>query len=290
MGRWAYRDRNARLDPEVDFVEIVRTIATLEFPWDVNQALGFALFRTYAVPSIGGLLDRTGEFTERVAKRYDDTVLLLDAVLEHGPDSAPGRTAVRRINQMHGLYDISNDDMRYVLSTFVVMPIRWLDAYGWRPLTDVEKVASANYYRRLGALMGIRDVPATWQEFSALLDEYEAAHFGWDPGARRVADATLALLATQSPNDKLPKALVDRMSYALMDPPLLAAFDYPRQPRLVERVVRGGLALRGRVVRRLPPRRTPFYGRDLPSITSYPGGYDLERLGTFAPGCPVPRG
>ena len=29
---------------------------THEFPWDMNEALSFALFRTYAVPSIGGLL------------------------------------------------------------------------------------------------------------------------------------------------------------------------------------------------------------------------------------------
>ena len=33
-----------------------------EFPWDVTQALGLALYRTYAVPSIGELLSATGEF------------------------------------------------------------------------------------------------------------------------------------------------------------------------------------------------------------------------------------
>ena len=33
---------------------------------------------------------------------------------------------------MHRSYDISDDDLRYVLATFVVTPIRWLDAYGWR--------------------------------------------------------------------------------------------------------------------------------------------------------------
>ena len=54
----------------------------------MNQSLSFALFRTYAVPSIGALLARTGEFTERAQKRHDDTVLILDAVLEHGPRRA----------------------------------------------------------------------------------------------------------------------------------------------------------------------------------------------------------
>ena len=93
-----------------------------DFPWDNLQALSFALFRTYAVPSIGRLLDETGEFTGRVQKRYDDTGLLLEEVQRHGLGSTRGRSAVRRINQMHGMYDISNEDFRYVLATFVVVP------------------------------------------------------------------------------------------------------------------------------------------------------------------------
>jgi hypothetical protein len=129
--RFARRDALAELDPETDFHEIYRQLALYEFPWDINQALSFALFRTYAVPSIGRLLHRTGEFTRRVQKRYDDTGLLLEAVLEHGFDAEEGRSAIRRVNRMHRGYDISDDDMRYVLSTFVVTPIRWLDAYGW---------------------------------------------------------------------------------------------------------------------------------------------------------------
>ena len=89
------------LDPARDCAEIYRLMGTREFPWDMTQALSFALFRTYAVPSIGALLARTGELTERTQKRYDDTVLILDAVLEHGTDSRQGRPAIRRMNQMH---------------------------------------------------------------------------------------------------------------------------------------------------------------------------------------------
>ena len=42
----------ARLDPHEEFEEIYRILAAHEFPWDLNQSLSFALFRTYAVPSI----------------------------------------------------------------------------------------------------------------------------------------------------------------------------------------------------------------------------------------------
>src|SRR5919202_4783575 len=161
MGRYAIRDRILELDPVRDAHEVYRLMATREFPWDVTQALSFALFRTYAVPSIGRLLERTGELTERTQRRYDDTVLLLDAVLEHGLASAPGRTAVRRVNQMHRSYDISDDDMRYVLCTFVVTPIRWIDRYGWRRLTEHERIAGAEYYAALGRHLGIPGIPRT---------------------------------------------------------------------------------------------------------------------------------
>ena len=68
------------------------------FSWDIERALEFALFRTYVVPSISGLLARTWEFANRPAKRYDDTELLLSEPLENGLDSLRGRTAIARIN------------------------------------------------------------------------------------------------------------------------------------------------------------------------------------------------
>jgi hypothetical protein len=289
MGRYDVLRRIERLDPARDFAEIYRLMGAYEFPWDMTQALSFALFRTYAVPSIGALLARTGELTARPQKRYDDTVLILDAVIEYGMDSPEGRTAIRRMNQMHGAHAIGNDDLRYVLATFVVTPIRWVDAYGWRRMTEVERIASANYYRALGRRMGIRGIPVTWQAFARLLDTYEREHFGFDPGARTVAEATLALFATFPPNHFLPQSLARRMSLAAMDPPLLDAFDIRRPGRVLRRVVRTGLRTRGRVVRFLPPRREPFSARQLPQVRSYPDGYDVADLGTFAPGCPVPR-
>ena len=116
----------ARLDPERDFEEIYRIVVAHEFPWDMNQALSFALFRTYAVPSIGRLLDETGEFARGHPAALRRHRLLLDEPARHGLHSDAGRRAIRRINQMHGAYDIAQDDLRYVLATFVVTrPAGW---------------------------------------------------------------------------------------------------------------------------------------------------------------------
>lgn len=279
------RSRSEGLDPEQDFEEIVRNLGLYEFPWDFQQALSFALYRTYAVPSIGRLLAETHEFTERVQKRYDDTSLLLEAPAVSGLDSPDGKAAIRRINQMHRMYDISNDDLRYTLATFVVMPKRWTDRFGWRRLTDDEVLATVRYYQGLGRRMGIKDLPETFAGFETLLNAYEAEHFGYDDGARAVADSTLALMVSFYPRPVRP--LVDLFARSLMEPHLLAAFGYRDPGRLARAVSHAALRLRARVVALLPPRRKPLYAIDTYSVRSYPDGYELTELGTFAPGCPV---
>ena len=288
--------RQELLDPLADHEQVYRITVRHEFPWDMSQALSFALFRTYAVPSIGVLLHDTGEFTGRTQKRYDDTVLLLDEIGEHGFASPRGRAALRRVNRMHAMYDISQADLRYVLATFVGVPIRWLDEHGWRPMTEREKVASATYYRRLGRHLGITDTPETWPEFLRLMDDYEAAHFAHDPRAAAVARATLELMATFPPNHRAPARVVIRFSRALMDDHLLDAFRFPRPTAAERRLARAVLQARAAWLRRRPPRLEPVHARDVGNIRSYPDGYDIAALGTFAPsgtisGCPrSPRG
>ena len=207
MERTAWQARIAALHPVDDAEEIHRITTAIEFPWDVRQALGLALFRTYAVPSIGGLLDRTGEFTARTQRRYDDTVLLLGATIEPGFGHEDARTAIRRMNQMHRRYAIPADDMRYVLATFVITPLRWLDAFGWRPLHPHERLAASRTTGPSAATWACGTSRRDEAGFAALLDRYEAERFAPDAGARRVADATLALLTTFPPFHHLPARL-----------------------------------------------------------------------------------
>jgi hypothetical protein len=291
MKRDHWKARNDSLHPETDFVEIYRNVVMHEFPWDMNQALSFALFRTYAVPGIGRLLDATGEFTGNVQKRYDDTALLLEPPTRLGFDHPESKAAIRRINAMHRAYDIPDHEFRYVLSTFVVVPKRWLDDYGKRPMTAHEVEASVHYYRSLGRHMNIKDVPETYAGFEDLMDSYEAEHFAYDAGARRVADSTLALMKTFYARPvRRPAGL---FAQALMDQPLRDAFRYDAPPAVVQRASRAALKARGVALRAFPARRRPKQIEDISWIRSYPDGYDVERLGSFpvpgVKGCPVPH-
>ncbi|MET9762749.1 oxygenase MpaB family protein [Streptomyces sp. NPDC006372] len=289
MKRFARLEQIRRMDPHRDATEIYRLSLAYEFPWDFTRALELALYRTYAVPAIGRLLAETAELTDRTQKRYDDTALLLDAIVEHGFGSEEATTAIRRINQMHRGYDIDDDDMRYVLCTFVVMPKRWIDAYGWRRMSRHETVASAVHYRTLGRHMGIKDLPETYEEFEACLDAYEATHFAWDEDARRVSDATLDLMASWYPRPLAP--VLRTAVLALLDDSLLRAFRYDPPSAATRAWVRRAVRLRGRAVRLLPPRRAPHFARQNREIQGYPNGYRLADLGTRpvpgVRGCPV---
>jgi hypothetical protein len=277
FARFANRDRLRRLDPVADCHEIYRVLSLEEFPWDVVRALELALYRTFSVPSIARTLDDSGEFRLRAQKRYDDTVLLLSTVVEEGFDSPLGREAVSRINRIHARFTISNDDMLYTLGTFVFVPEEWLDRWGWRPLEEGEREACFQYYRRLGQLMGIRDLPASRADFRAFYDAYEKAQFAYGEPQRRTAVATRELLVSWLPAPLAPA--VRHGVSALLDDPVRATFGFPAPPRWLPPLVSTGLTLRAAVERRLPPRRTPASTTSSRLIRSYPDGYAVSELG-----------
>jgi hypothetical protein len=275
-GRYATLRRIQQLDPDVDHDEIVRLTARHEFPWDYVQGTGVAFMRDYGVPSIAALLDRTREFEDHGVKRYADTILIGDEATLDGIDSPRSHAALRRLNRIHGHYDIPDDELAYVLATTIVGPVRWISAYGWRPLDPHELVALAKVTTRFGELMGIKGLPTTYDGYLTLLVDYERQHFAHTPASTRLAEASIRIARTLAPVPLKP--LTRRVMIAVMDEPLREALGLPRQPRWFVRAVHTGLRLRGSVLRFAPPRRTPYRHRP----TTYPGGYRLTDLGPIA--------
>jgi hypothetical protein len=142
------------------------------------------------------LLVHTGEFSGHAQERYGDTVLILAQLLEHGYDSPRGRVAMRRMNQLHGRFPIANEDFLYVLSTFVFEPIRWNARFGWRPMSEHEKLGSFFYWRAVGRRMNIKDIPATYEEFEHHNVEYERTRFTYGPSNHTIGVATREVFAS----------------------------------------------------------------------------------------------
>ena len=276
MGRYDRLRYIQKLDPERDHQEIYRLTTGYEFPWDTVRALEIALYRTYCVPSISALLDKTGEFRLRTQKRYDDTAIIVAEMAQWGYDSERGREAQRRMNRIHSQFNISNDDYLYVLSTFIYEPIRWIDKFGWRKLSEQERLAAYYYYREVGRRMNIKNIPPSYEEFEQFNRDYERDHFRYADTNRAIGSATRNLFAAWFPGITAP--LVKLGIYAMLDEPLLEAFGFPRPPGFMRTLAGTSLMLRGKFVRFLPPRQEGHFftmGR----IRTYPNGYKISDLG-----------
>jgi hypothetical protein len=276
MGRFDRLREIEGLHPERDCQLIVHLSFGCEFSWDSIRALEIALYRTYCVPSISALLDRTGEFYRHTQRRYDDTAILIAEMCEWGYESGRGREALERMNWAHGHYRIANDDFLYVLSTFIFEPVRWIDAFGWRRLCPNERLAYYFFWRNVGTRMGLRDVPPSYEAFAAWAADYERARFCFSETNRRIGAATRDLFASWVPRPLVP--LVRVGVHALLDDAMLAAFGFPKPPAVLRRVLRGALRWRGRLVRWLPGRREPRFFTD-GRIRTYPKGYEISELG-----------
>jgi len=276
MGRFDRLRDIERLDPERDCQRIMHLSFGYEFPWDSTRALEVALYRTYCVPSISALLDRTGEFYRAAQRRYDDTAILVAEMCEWGYEEGRGREALERMNWAHAHFKIANDDFLYVLSTFVYEPIRWIDRFCWRRTSRHEQLAYYYFWRNVGQRMGITDIPPDYEAFEAWARAYEKATFRYTEANRKIGEATRDLFAGWYPTLLAPA--VHQGIYALLDETMLDAFGFPRPHPLLVRAVAGSLALRGRVVRFFPVRRRPNFFTDRRNRT-HPSGYAIAHLG-----------
>ncbi|HWC84629.1 MAG TPA: oxygenase MpaB family protein [Pseudonocardiaceae bacterium] len=271
------------LDPVRDHQRIYRISMGLEFPWDYKRSLEFALFRTYCVPSISALLAATGEFEHRPQKRYDDTALLIAEMAEHGYDSPRGKEALRVVNRAHGQFAISNEDMLFVLSTFVFDPIDWIARFGWRPLTEHERIAGFQFYREVGKRMNIADIPADFDTFHRFYVDYQREQFVFSDTNKRIGSYTVNLFSSWYP--AVTRPLVRKLVHGLLDENMARAFGFSRPPEVVRAGERLGLRARAAVVRLMPPRKDSKLARE-PGNRTYPGypeGYRPSDLGAPPP-------
>ncbi len=276
MSRDAILDEIKKLDPARDHQRIVFLSTCHAFPFDTTRALEFALFRTFCVPSVSSLLERTGEFQSRPQKRYDDTDIIISEMMEWGYDSERGERALKRMNQLHGRFKIANDNFLYVLSTFTFEPIRWNQRFGWRLMCEQEQLAMFHFWREVGRRMKIENLPADYAAFERFNRDYEQRHFRYTQANERVGAATVELFVSWFPRMLSP--VVRLAIYALLDPPLIRAFGFPEPSRLMRRLVPATLRLRARAVRLLPQRRRPRLRTGM-KHPSYPAGYKIEQLG-----------
>ena len=144
-----------------DAHQILMDMSQREFPYLYSRSLFFALFKTYAIPSISSLLLATGQLSspQTASKRATDTEVLVLEMIANPPWERRSLEALARMNWLHGRWQragkIKDGDMLYTLSMFALEPDRWIERWEWRGVGEVERCAEGVVWREIGGLMGI---------------------------------------------------------------------------------------------------------------------------------------
>jgi hypothetical protein len=133
--------------------------------------------------------------------------------------------------------------------------------------------------------MGLRDIPATYEEFEALHDEYEAKHVTYTPEAAQLWQATqgrlVELLVFWLPPRlrRWCEPVAKRVLPVLLSDGQRRAFGIAPPSRLWRSTVYAGLKLRSWRVRWSKPRIEPAAAQRRPTRTYPTAEYEINQLG-----------
>ncbi|KAG5974219.1 hypothetical protein E4U55_008284 [Claviceps digitariae] len=267
---------------------IVKELNEWEFPLLYRKSLQVALakfdspeLQTYGIPSISSLLASTSLFSDpsTSSKRYEDTAVLIGEFIAHGPDEQRTHQALGRINSIHGPYikagKISNQDLLYTLSLFVIEPIAWINRWEWRQLTDMEVCAQGAFWKYVGDAMDIkytgllkrdswRDGIEFVEDIAAWAQQYEMECMVPAATNKQLADELVGMLLHYVP--RRARSLANHVIGVMMGERLRHAMMHPTPPPGVEKFVNYALLFRGFLIRHFVlPRFSPkveFSDRD----------------------------
>lgn len=240
--------------------EIMHVSQLWDMPWLTTISLSFALFKTYAIPTISKVLCKSRELSDpaNAARRAEDTAVTITEFLR-GLDTERGAQALARMNYLHSRYGslITNDDMLYTLSLFIFEPIAFAEKYDWRPMTLLEQESRYVFWREIGARMGIKNIPPTREALYLWKEGYAKENYKYSPDNRAVGDATFDVFLRAIPGPF--KSFARQASIALLDDQTREAFGYERSPEWIYKFVPALLIARGWVVGYflLPRLKTP---------------------------------
>lgn len=272
--RYARLRRIEQLDPQKDWLEISGlTSADFRSILFTSPFAGFLM--TFAAPRMSRILYSTGEISERFAKRAVDTILFTATIHQSGFGSPRGREAARRVNRLHGQYDIDQEDFIAVGCDPCLFMLDLYDRYGWRKLLPKEREAQRLYQDRQARAFGLkRPLPASEPEMRAFVDHYFDTHMYYEPQNREMAEKALAWFVALAPRRAQP--LMRRMLLSVVDDRVLRACGMEPLSRIDKTIGHLGLKF---MARQDPiPDNAPDQFEAL-IRTVYPDGYQLDDLG-----------
>ncbi|KAJ5950355.1 uncharacterized protein N7479_008768 [Penicillium vulpinum] len=272
---YSTRESMSKMTDEEAF-QIQKQVAQLEFPFMFIKSLQFALFRTYGIPTISTLLAKTTQFSgpETSLKRYTDTSVLVQEMVGNDPTSTRAYLGLARTRYLHSGYRASgkilDDDMLFTLALFALQPIRFIDRYEWRKLSDLERCAIGTFWKSAGdgldisyeqlpsGKTGFRDGIHWLEEVEAWSEQYEAKCMVPHVKNRETADQTTAVLVYMLPQILHPVGL--QFVSFMMDERLRKAMYFDAPSAFFAPIFSAVLTVRKLFLRYLAPPR-PYFMR-----------------------------
>jgi cytochrome b involved in lipid metabolism len=241
--------QRAQLDPVVD-ADQLHHIVTSAFRFEARVLEMLAINRVAQSPAIGTFFRSTKEAETNAVMRFFDTYSLYGNVFEWGVDSFRGRSAIERMNQIHGRYYIPNAEIKFVLLQGAFTWLDGADRIGHRPVSELERRGMLSSWVRMGKAMHIQDLSDDYAEMYGWYREVCAATAEHEPYKRTTFEAIVgASLSGQLPT--LRNGLFMAAQVA-MDDTYRAATGYPEPTKEQKQAVRAVFFAVGSLIEQLP--------------------------------------
>jgi len=276
---WARREI-ATLDVERDWHRIAHLSFVVRYgsPMFLHGLFSVAFVHNVGLPGMARILHRGGRgpILRETHKRNFDSMTFFGELYRHG-EGEPTRRIAERLRRIHANFPIENEMSLYTLATLCCLPERLSARYmGGGGLGEKECEAQYRFWRYVGALMGVQDIPPTRAAFLAWMLQFERTRFRASPECSDIA----AALAQEWADWWFPAPL-RRMGvgifYALVDPALRSQLQLPQPSRLQDALATLGVKAVFIAKRLLPDPRdrhmSDYFGR------AYGKAPNIDRIG-----------
>lgn len=169
------------LDPVEEDAEITHLSLEVIIPpmfGHAAYASGTARGMMHPGEAVVGYRGGRGDQILRPEHRDRDTLTFFGLFMREGHRSARSQEIFDRVQQIHhDVRGVGNDLQLHVLGLLIFEPERWvsdLGAPGW--FTERENLARFHFWQGVGRGMGLKRIPASYDEFRQWLDDFEREH------------------------------------------------------------------------------------------------------------------
>ncbi|MDO9451574.1 MAG: oxygenase MpaB family protein [Stagnimonas sp.] len=230
---WA-RQEIAGLDAQVDYHRIAQLSFSTRYgtPIFLHALFSVAFVHNVGMPAMAKILyrDGRGPILRDTRRRNFDSLSFFGELYRHG-DGPETRAIAQHLVRVHSNFPIDNAMSLYTLSTLCCLPQRFSERYlGRHGIAAKESQAQFLFWKQIGGLMQIKDIPSTADALLEWMTDFERREMRPSAECTRITEA----LAHEWASYWLPRPLQPLgrgVFYSLIDPELRERLQLPRPSR-----------------------------------------------------------